>query len=418
MNLYRLLSIVLCIVSVLGLITCSSTKSLGIISSWVQMGPNGASFARVITQKNNCPVIRLNGVGVQMEVRHLPDNDFPVLVCEILIPKGAESASVEGRALKLPVENPKRLVVIADTGCRLETGDVPQSCNDPQAWPFERIAERAASFGPDLVVHVGDYLYREDPCPKEDKGCEGSPFGDNYTTWDADFFGPADALLRQAPWVFARGNHEQCSRSGKGWFRFLDPNPPIQNCQDFTPPYAIDIGPVKLLMLDSSTAKDNSAPKDMVEVYSSQIAALENESGNNAWLVTHHPMWGIGEDSGGLFMINDTLQASSGNALGGGISIVLSAHIHLFELLTFEGGRQPQFVIGMSGTELDPPVTRPLKGVEVGGEKVDEAIVLNNKFGFVLMEQKGERWEMNILDVEGEELIGCEIDGDRVTCSP
>ncbi|MCK5392017.1 MAG: hypothetical protein KAJ31_06285, partial [Deltaproteobacteria bacterium] len=166
---------------------------------------------------------------------------------------------------------------IADTGCRLETGDVPQSCNDPQSWPFERIAKTAAS----------------------------------------------------------------------------------------------------------------------------QIATLENASGDNAWFVTHHPFWGIGEDSGELFMINDTLQAASKNVLTGGINVVLSAHIHLFEMLNFVGDRQPQFVIGISGTELDPPVTDPLEGVEIGGATVSDAVVLNNQFGFVLMELVGEVWQMSIRDVEG-----------------
>ncbi len=403
---------------ILSLYACDNSSDNNIIASWVQAGPNGITIARVITQRDDCPQVILNGVGVQMEMRHSPDNDFPVLVCEIIIPPGTITASVSGRALKLPVENPKRLVVIADTGCRLETGDVPQSCNDPQSWPFERIAKTAASFNPDLVIHIGDYLYREDPCPPGDKGCEGSPFGDNYTTWDADFFSPANKLLRAAPWAFTRGNHEECSRAGRGWFTFLDPNPPFPDCQEFTPPYVIDIGLVNLLMLDSSAAKDNSAPEGMVQTYASQIATLENASGDNAWFVTHHPFWGIGEDSGELFMINDTLQAASKNVLTGGINVVLSAHIHLFEMLNFVGDRQPQFVIGISGTELDPPVTDPLEGVEIGGATVSDAVVLNNQFGFVLMELVGEVWQMSIRDVEGEVILECEVDGNEATCFP
>jgi len=372
------------LVLLLGLVTCDNSKNNGIISSWVQAGPGGVTIGRIITQRDNCPEIRLNGVGVQMVVRHSPDNDFPVLVCEIIIPQGTMTASVGGRALKLPVENPKRLIVIADTGCRLETGDVPQSCNDPQAWPFKQIAKRAASFNPDLVVHIGDYLYREDPCPQGNTGCEGSPFGDNYATWDADFFSPANKLLRAAPWAFTRGNHEECSRSDKGWFTFLDPNPPFEDCQEFTPPYVIYIGSVNLLMLDSSAAKDDSAPPD----------------------------------SGELVMINDTLQVASGNILSEGINLVLSAHIHLFEMLNFEGGRQSQFVIGISGTEFDPPVTDPLAGVEIGGATVSEAFVLNNQFGFALMELKGDVWQVSIRDVSGEELLACEVDGALATCFP
>ena len=45
------------------------------------------------------------------------------------------------------------------------------------------------------MIHVGDYIYREDPCPAGDEGCAGSPYGDNWPTWEADFFEPAGAAL-------------------------------------------------------------------------------------------------------------------------------------------------------------------------------------------------------------------------------
>ena len=201
----------------------------------MQTGPEGSVIARVISLKERCPDIVLDGVRVQMSVRSEPSEQFPVLVCETEVPGGTESARVGGRDLKLPKQNSTKIVIIGDTGCRLETGDPPQSCNDPQAWPFEKVARTAASLEPDLVIHVGDYLYREDACPEGDTGCEGSPFGDNFATWDADFFRPADSLLRNAPWVFSRGNHEECSRAGPGWFNFLDPNPPFPECEEFYP---------------------------------------------------------------------------------------------------------------------------------------------------------------------------------------
>ncbi len=45
--------------------------------------------------------------------------------------------------------------------------DVPavQACNDPAQWPFERVADAAAATAPDLVIHVGDYHYREGALP-------------------------------------------------------------------------------------------------------------------------------------------------------------------------------------------------------------------------------------------------------------
>lgn len=416
MNNQKLISIMFLPIVALGLITCDSGNN-GIISSWVQAGPKGTTIARVITQKDRCPDISLNGVNTQMTERQAPSDDFPVLVCEITIAEDIVSASISHRVLKLPKTNPKRIVILGDSGCRLETGDPPQSCNDPVEWPFRQIAETAASFKPDLVIHVGDYLYREDPCPAGDMGCEGSPSGDNYITWDADFFFPADKLLREAPWAFTRGNHEECGRAGAGWFNFLDPNPPFSSCQEFTPPYVVDIGSVNLLMLDSSAAKDNSSPNDQVEIYSSQITELENASADNAWMVTHHPFWGIGESSGELFMINDTLEAASGNSLSDSISLVVSGHIHFFELLNFVQNRQPQLIIGMSGTEVDDLVTTPFPGLEIGGATVNEGFNLNT-FGFALLELVEGIWEMSIRGVSGEILLNCEVSESSATCFP
>ena len=220
---------------ILTLSACDDSDNDGIVYSWVQAGPNNSAIARVITIGDNCPDIKIDGEKFEMEVRSEPSSDFPVLVCELTIPNGAESASVKGRHLPLFKENTTRIVVIGDTGCRIEEGETVQDCNDPEAWPFKKIADSAASFNPDVVIHVGDYVYRESPCPEGDEGCAGTPFGDNFATWNVDVFSPADSLLRKAPWVFTRGNHELCSREGPGWFTFLDPNPPFAECQEFTP---------------------------------------------------------------------------------------------------------------------------------------------------------------------------------------
>ena len=415
-NKFKLIAYLLLLIPVpIVFLSCASNNN-EILSKWVQVGPSGSVNARVISENDECPDITIDSNTIQMSVRDTPDNEFDVLVCETLIPEGTESASIEGNELKLPKPSPTRLVVIGDTGCRLETGDVPQSCNDPDAWPFEKIAKVAASFEPDLVIHVGDYLYREDDaCPEGDAGCAGSPFGDNYPTWAADFFQPAKALLDSTPWVFSRGNHEECSRSGKGWFRFLAAGPTPPECEDFTQPYVVELGIVRLLILDSSAAKDNSAPADQVEVYSEQIKELEDAAGQNAWLVTHHPLWGIGEDDGELFMINDTLEAATNNSLEEGVKLVLSGHIHFFEFLNFADGRASQFVVGNSGTELDPPVTEPLAGIEIGGTTVAEGVTAQ-EFGFALMDLDGDAWNVSMRDVNGNEFLACEIEGDIASC--
>ncbi len=106
-------------------------------------------------------------------------------------------------------------------------GSLVQPCNDARQWPFAAIARKAADLKPDLVIHVGDYLYRGERVSGElMPDVRGTPFGDNWPEkkrWAADFFTPAQPLLAAAPWVFVRGNHEDCQRAGPGWTRLLAP---------------------------------------------------------------------------------------------------------------------------------------------------------------------------------------------------
>jgi hypothetical protein len=277
------------------------------------------------------------------------------------------------------------------------------------------IAKSVASWQPELIIHVGDYIYREAPCPLGNSGCAGSPFGDNWETWDADFFSPASVLLSSAPWVFTRGNHEMCTRAGKGWFRFLDYQIPLSDCVEFTEPYAIDIGTVQLLMLDSASADDFSAPPELVEIYANQIAELSELANDDSWFVTHRPIWGVGEFNDELFTTNPTLQSATENLLKLGINLVLSGHLHLFEMLRFDGNRSPQFIVGNSGTKLDSPITVPIDGLEIAGAIIDQGVSFDN-FGFVTMENAGNSWKVSVRDVNGKEIIPCVIEGNFVNC--
>jgi hypothetical protein len=209
--------------------------------TWTELGPSGL-IARAITTAATCPLVRLDWRLEPMQVRAEPTApDFPVLVCEATVPPSTRFASIDGQRLPLFRPGPRRIVVIGDAGCRIE-GTVVQACNDPTRWPFAEIARRAAAWRPDLVIHVGDYIYRADPCPPGNEGCAGSPHGDNWAALQADLFTPAAPLLRAAPWVFVRGNHETCARGGEAWFRFLYPLARPPSCLDLTEPYKIALG--------------------------------------------------------------------------------------------------------------------------------------------------------------------------------
>ena len=391
---------------------------------WVQLGPTGVALARLVTTQPSCPRITLGTHSQPMQVRAPPSApDFPVRVCEAVIPPGTTAATVEGRPLPLPKPNPQRLVVVGDTGCRLKPGVAFQACNDPQAWPFAQIAGSAAAAHPDLVIHVGDYLYREHACPAGDAGCADSPWGDNWDTWWADFFAPAAELLRAAPWVMARGNHEACARAGSGWFRFLDPQLPVVGCQDYTPPYAVPIGGGQLLVLDSANAPDEAAPAALVTLYQAQFAALREAAATApSWLVTHRPLWGIGRpdevaERDRVITLNATLQAASAQTLASGIQLVLSGHIHLFQALSFHNGWPPQLIVGNSGTALIPGLGAPLEGMALAGTSVAQGVTLD-RFGFLTLERAATEWTAIARDVQGQRMTACRLAAAVATCRP
>jgi Calcineurin-like phosphoesterase len=385
-------------------------------AAWVELGPSGVVLARAITKADACPELTVDRAAARMEERAAPSlPDYPVRSCQMALPPDAKRVALAGQRLPLPARRPRRIVVVGDTGCRLKAVDGFQACNDPRAWPFARVARSIARWRPDVVIQVGDYLYREEPCPEGNGGCRGSPFGQNWPTWDADFFSPAAPALRAAPWLFVRGDHELCSRAGPGWFRFLDPRPMPASCQDLTEPYSVDLGRVRMLVLDTALASDR--PPLNPDPYVSQFAALRAMAGSNSWLLAHKPMWGLLPDSSGasVTVLNPTLQAASGNSLAPGVRLVLTGHIHLAEVLGFAGVRPPQIVAGISGTLLLPRITAPLVGMDVVGERLATATTLA-RHGFFTFTPRPRGWAATIRDVDGKAMARCRLRGRSATC--
>src|SRR6266446_457722 len=92
--------------------------------TWVELGESGNVIARqVIPGATTCSDIEIKGVQnppTQLQPRTLasPNPNFPVLVCEVVIPPGATSASIGSDSLVLPTGNPKNIAIIGDTGCK------------------------------------------------------------------------------------------------------------------------------------------------------------------------------------------------------------------------------------------------------------------------------------------------------------
>jgi predicted phosphodiesterase len=318
-------------------------------------------------------------------------------------------------ALRLAHPEPSRIVVLGDTGCRIKGAQL-QDCNDPVAWPFSAIASASARVRPDLVIHVGDYLYREDPCPAGAQAqCGGTPAGDNWAAWNADFFKPAAHLLGAAPWIFVRGNHENCTRSWRGWFYYLDPRAWNGACVEFSPPYSVTLGKFNVVDFDSSAVSENQAVAEQVKAYSAQLGLLRADS---AWLLAHHPFWGV--RAGGAnqppLAQTVTLQQAWDKASPKGIDVILSGHTHLFEVLSYGSARPLQIVAGDGGTKLADPVPDQVNGMDIHGVMVDESAA-RKVFGYTLLTKRGAEWEMRLRDLEGRALVTCKIARRNANCS-
>ena len=437
------------------------------VARWIQMAPGSSVnailsgswgdqptsifptiLARAVVSGGACPVARLDGrIVVPMRVRftgasltdvpghvgstndtagypqYFVQNTTPAnfasgvpmattswAECETVLPYGFKTATIDGVDLKLPVLFPNTILVMADTGCRMAgalaaNGGNQQNCSSPTAFPWAFLASWEATFKPDLIVHVGDWFYRDTNCNNTFPGCldATSPnyetWGDTFDSWNADVLFPAAPLLAVAPWVMTRGNHESCGRGARGWYALLDPYPykyanvscapsspstpangVATHTADFEPSYVVPAGGVNFLVHDSSLANDSAVTTALAQNYDLDLTNLINAVGPNSINVfaTHKPSFGLTygaqgtaaapDDTAGDYteqavVAGGTYAASAfANGVPANIGLFLSGHIHQFEYINFADTAHyaPQLIVGVGGTLLDPDLNTGL----------------------------------------------------------
>tara|TARA_R110000868_G_scaffold224721_11_gene476887 strand:+ start:531 stop:1748 length:1218 start_codon:yes stop_codon:yes gene_type:complete len=378
-------------------------------------------------------------------VQNSKASSFPVRTCEASIPRGTHAASISGHSISLPKAHLDHIVVIGDTGCRIKAADnAAQGCNDPAAYPFARIAAQAAATHPDLVLHVGDYLYRENPCPAGNVGCAGSVWGYGWDAWNADFFAPAAPLLAAAPWIMVRGNHESCLRAGQGWWRFLaaqdftigrDCNDVANDARgDDSPPFAAPLGKgAQIIVMDLAIAGED--PISATDPRQGQLKAIQQTvmhlaKGHRFTFATdHYPILGLSASAkNGDFKLNagnlalrSTFGVSDPAFALPGIDMLIAGHVHEWQHVDL-GLRHPsQLISGMSGTQEDvvpiPPAdalaSHPARGVSI---KCFDS--WTDGFGFMTMDRTGSRsWRVEVHALDGTIVRRCRVHGRRSTCA-
>ena len=289
-----------------------------------------------------------------------------------------------------------------------------------------RLAASAAALKPDLVIHVGDYLYRESPCPPGNQGCAGSPWGDNWTTWLADFYTPAAPLLAAAPIVLVRGNHEDCHRTGPGWLRLQGPSAfdPAAPCIPHLPPYNVDLGGLRLAVMDDATAEDTQLDRDASPIYAAELTGLAAIPAP-VWFVHHRPIWAaisgpLGIPVGGNLALIDAVRLatlSGGPPIAPNVELMLSGHIHSFQAINYAGNVPPQIVAGNGGDNLHATPAN-LRGAQFQGHSgvtVADGLSVGG-FGFLLMTRAGNGWDIDLYDQAGTKTRTCRFASQRLDC--
>lgn len=394
-------------------------------TAWVQYVSSGGAEVRALdVAGTGCPAALADGKALALAVRAPATKDFPA-VCAAALPGHISSLSVDGQPLGVPADHPDRILVLGDTGCRIK-GTYLQACNDPKAWPFAGLSRAAAALKPDLVLHLGDYQYRESPCPAGNTGCAGSPWGDNWPAWDADFFTPAAPLLAAAPWIVVRGNHEDCYRAGPGFLRLLGPTAydPAAPCSPHLKPYAVSLGGQTVAVMDSASAPDTSVDPSQVPLYADDFASLPalaaNAPGHEIWLASHRPLWAaitfMGAPAGG----NATMIKAAGDLSAfRAIDLMLAGHIHAFEAINYVDKIPPQIVAGHGGDNLDV-TPADLRGTVFQGDsgvRVKTGFSVGG-FGFLMLtREKGNAgWTIQLYDSDGKAIQQCAFEDRSVFC--
>src|SRR5215831_9485221 len=435
-----LLMLAPCVTFIIGAIGNSESVSAETLASWVELvGPGReASVRSIVSADANCPTLDADGQPLPMKVRAEPSPlfsdapttplaSFPVRVCEVMISQGVSRVLLENEPLPLPRADISRIVVFGDTGCRIKEAKV-QDCK--RDWPYASLVTFAAEAHPDLVIHVGDYLYRES-CDTKATDCPDTPIGYGWKVWNNDFFKPSAPLLATAPWIMVRGNHETCARAGEGWFRFLDHAAPENECAEISKSFDIVLGVLGFVVMDSGKianengsddddddddSADASRTEDLTPIVKQRYAEIARSVPSPGWLLTHAPFNAVRLKHHETEVANTLQQQAIGELVPSDIKMIVSGHVHIFEALSFADAdppRPPQLVVGTGGVKL---AKKPKKPDDIGGAPVSNAFILKD-FAYIVWDREGTNWRGALFGEDGTQIARCKLADRKLTCN-
>lgn len=387
--------------------TCFATNDENF--EWIQYTHNNKLMARATSIEKECPNINIDGKEIPMLFRaekYDIELKETVRICEQEV-TNAKQVSIRGNSLKLVATKINRFIVLGDTGCEASFFDkhfVKQDCTDLNSWPFKTVADQVASVNPDLIIHMGDYSYRNKFTDKID---EAKNKDLQWFFMKQDFFTPASNMLHSAPMLFVRGNHDKCELMGDAWFLFFDAQAHQKECLKQSPTYNLNINDLNFMVFDSAEAP--SGPEyslETLEKYKSDFATGINNLKKKAWLLIHHPIISLNELAQGetinskipAQVISDAFLESYTKNL----PIAISGHFHLMADIKRKTDGFEQFITGNGGTIIHKAKR---DAYTYFAKDENEQVQARVKYGYLQFDRKDDNnWKVTAYSMHGIEL--------------
>ncbi|KJV69559.1 calcineurin-like phosphoesterase family protein [Candidatus Neoehrlichia lotoris str. RAC413] len=385
---------------------------------WSQVvSGNNLSVRAIVSLQDDCPIISIDNQTRKMDIRAFPIYEknavFDNKVCEALISNTAKVVKVGDDVIPVLPSKIKKIAIIGDTGCRVSSY-YQQNCKLQDTWPLEKILYQISQHNPDLVIHVGDYLYREKDCV-DDKECDKGIYGDNFNTWKLDWLAPSKLLSKKAPFIFVRGNHENCNRAYKGWFRYLSASPfadiSKEACKGIVDSWVftshrLGICDLNFYIHDSSGINEVLFSKqDINNVRSGFLDKLDDKL--PTWLLTHRPLWSYADRMGIIYYGNLLQVKAFGNILPKNLLAIVSGHLHIGQtlIIRIRDGKDviTQVIVGNSGTKLDNVKFLKIHDIKIGDFAANNVQSVEG-FGFAIAQLNKNYSIIKYYNVENKEV--------------
>ena len=307
------------------------------------------------------------------------------------------------------LNNPQTILIMGDTGCRIKEskkGADYQDCNNPSAWPFQKIVDQSLKENPDLVIHLGDYHYRE-KCSAGKPCQQMSPVnGYGWLPWELDFFKPIEKLLVKAPIIIARGNHEDCNRAYVGYKKLLANSLWDKECVDYEPAQILTFPNFAIINFDSSAISENPFENDekvWIKRFDDLNEKITQLKIQNVWIITHKPFYGIIPFKTSFLPGNISLRAAfEKSTLKNKVSMIFSGHIHT-SMVVKSKLNTTQIVLGNSGTQLDT-IKGEISQSILSLFSYGSAKLTSNGFGYAVLKKTNDHiWSIKFKDADGIE---------------